>query len=215
MSPEAGSLSRSRQAGRRGRQRRGSGLIETLIALEVMTLAMIGILQLFSLSILVNGVAAARTVMMFKAQQVVENMRIAMATGAVARPGGFAVPPQQIGVADGINKCTSGGTVFSGGGTVAMTPNAGTYELPYSTLPAYTSAVSGASLPNFWGPQGAGVVDVVNGPFRVTITVEGTASPWTVTVTCYPEITSATNSTFLGGAAALTGKRIDYVAQLR
>lgn len=213
MSPEAGSLSRLRRAGRRGRQRRGSGLIETLIALEVMTLAMIGILQLFSLSILVNGVAAARTVMMFKAQQVVESMRIAMATGAVAKPGGFAVPPQQIGVADGINKCTSGGTVFSGGGTVAITPNAGTYELPYSSLPAYTSG--GLSLPNFWGPQGVGVVDMVNGPFRVIITVEGAASPWTVTVTCYPEVTSSTNSTFLGGAAALTGKRIDYVAQLR
>ena len=62
MSPEAGSLSPSRRTGRRARGRRGSGLIETLIALEVMTLAMIGILQLFSLSILVNGVAAAKVV---------------------------------------------------------------------------------------------------------------------------------------------------------
>lgn len=194
--------------GRRGR--RGSGLIETLIAIEILTLAMIGILQLFSLSVLVNGVAAARTVMIFKAQQVVECMRLAVSLGSTT-----AGPPQQLGLMTAMNASTIPTTLFTGNATTSVAPVAGTYQLPY------TPAELAVGSPNFWGLNGANIVEVGNGPFRLTVTVTGASSPWTVTVTCFPQTAApavgdgASGGTFLGGALALTGKRIDYVAQIR
>jgi hypothetical protein len=205
MSPEAGSLSTSRRTGRRARGRRGSGLIETLIALEVMTLAMIGILQLFSLSILVNGVAAARTVMMFKAQQVVENMRIAMATGAVAKAGGFAVPPQQIGVADGI-MCTRG-TVFSVAARWPR-PERGNVRAALLDLARLHLGRLGRIAAELLGPPGSRRGRHDQRPVPRDHHRRGNGQPVDHHGDPLPEITSATNSRFSRSGCS-DRKRID------
>ena len=57
------------------RPRRGSTLIEVLIAMAILALLMVGVLQLFSLSLLTDSGSAARTDMTLKAQQVAENLR--------------------------------------------------------------------------------------------------------------------------------------------
>src|ERR1019366_4362890 len=57
------------------RSRRGSSFIEVLIAMTIMALVLVGILQMFSVSLVVNRGSAARTQMLFKCQQVVENIR--------------------------------------------------------------------------------------------------------------------------------------------
>jgi hypothetical protein len=57
------------------RARRGSSFVEVLVAMTIMALVLVGILQMFSVSLIVNKGAAARTQMLFKCQQVVENIR--------------------------------------------------------------------------------------------------------------------------------------------
>jgi hypothetical protein len=57
------------------RARRGSSFVEVLLAMTIMALVLVGILQMFSVSLIVNKGAAARTQMLFKCQQVVENIR--------------------------------------------------------------------------------------------------------------------------------------------
>ena len=65
------------RSGLRARRRpgRGSTLIEVLIAMAILALLMVGVLQLFSLSLLTDSGSAARTDMTLKAQQVAENLR--------------------------------------------------------------------------------------------------------------------------------------------
>src|SRR5450756_528006 len=57
------------------RARRGSSFVEVLLAMAIMALVLVGILQMFSVSLIVNKGSAARTQMLFKCQQVVENIR--------------------------------------------------------------------------------------------------------------------------------------------
>jgi type II secretory pathway pseudopilin PulG len=59
----------------RRRPIRGGTLIEVLIAMALLALLMVGILQLFSLSLLTDSGSAARTDMTLRAQQVAENLR--------------------------------------------------------------------------------------------------------------------------------------------
>src|ERR1035437_7006302 len=65
-------VSRNRRSG--GRARRGSSFVEVLLAMTIMALVLVGILQMFSVSLIINKGAAARTQMLFKCQQVVENI---------------------------------------------------------------------------------------------------------------------------------------------
>ena len=58
------------------RGRRGSSFIEILVSLAILAVVMVGILQMFSLSLLTNLGSAARTDLLYKAQQVVENLRL-------------------------------------------------------------------------------------------------------------------------------------------
>jgi prepilin-type N-terminal cleavage/methylation domain-containing protein len=60
---------------RRRRTARGGTLIEVLIAMAMLALLMVGVLQLFSLSLLTDSGSAARSDMTLKAQQVAENLR--------------------------------------------------------------------------------------------------------------------------------------------
>ncbi|KAA0250409.1 MAG: hypothetical protein EDX89_22830 [Acidobacteria bacterium] len=62
--------------GRRARSARGSSLVEVLIAIAILALMMVGVLQMFSVALVTNYGSAARTEMTYKAQQVVENLRM-------------------------------------------------------------------------------------------------------------------------------------------
>ena len=68
-------MAERRSRSRGSRSRRGSGFVEVLLAMTIMALVLVGILQMFSVSLIVNKGAAARTQMLFKCQQVVENIR--------------------------------------------------------------------------------------------------------------------------------------------
>ncbi len=53
------------------RTTRGSSFIKVLLAMTIMALVLVGILQMFSVSLVINKGSAARTQMLFKCQQVV------------------------------------------------------------------------------------------------------------------------------------------------
>ena len=74
--------------------RRGSSFVEVLIAMTIMALVLVGILQMFSVSLIVNKGAAARTQMLFKCQQVVENLRwyYYVTQHSLAAPAGTGIP---------------------------------------------------------------------------------------------------------------------------
>ena len=57
------------------RRRRGSTLVEVLIAMAILAMLMVGVLQLFSLALLTDSGSASRSEMTLKAQQVAENLR--------------------------------------------------------------------------------------------------------------------------------------------
>ncbi len=57
------------------RPARGSSFVEVLLAMTIMALVLVGILQMFSVSLVINKGSAARTQMLFRCQQVVENIR--------------------------------------------------------------------------------------------------------------------------------------------
>src|ERR1039458_5856971 len=84
--------SRDRRTG--ALSRRGSSFVEVLLAMTIMTLVLVGILQMFSVSLIINKGAAARTQMLFKCQQVVENIRwYYYVTGhSLATPTGTGIP---------------------------------------------------------------------------------------------------------------------------
>jgi hypothetical protein len=84
---------------------KGSSLIEVLVALLIMLFLMIGILQMFALSYLVNLGSAARTELTYKCEQVMENVRYF----SYLSHEGIALPANT-------------GITFA----------AGTYDLPYS-----------------------------------------------------------------------------------
>src|ERR1035438_8683762 len=84
--------SRDRRTG--ALSRRGSSFVEVLLAMTIMALVLVGILQMFSVSLIVNKGAAARTQMLFKCQQGVENIRwyYYVTSNSLAAPGGTGIP---------------------------------------------------------------------------------------------------------------------------
>src|SRR5664280_2159513 len=85
-------VSRDRRSG--GCARRGSSFVEVLLAMTIMALVLVGILQMFSVSLIINKGAAARTQMLFKCQQVVENIRwyYFVTQNKLATPLGTGIP---------------------------------------------------------------------------------------------------------------------------
>jgi len=177
------------RAHRAHRARRGSSFVEVLVAMTLMALVLVGILQMFSVSLIVNKGSAARTQMLFKCQQVVENIRwyYYVTQNIVAIPPATGIPP-----------------------VLGATP---TTYLPYTTGEL-------TALP-FWGPTGANVMEVANGPYQISYTIAQDASittavVWVITVSAVPTAVA-------GGAGApryfgistsgSSGKRVDYVAQ--
>jgi hypothetical protein len=182
---------RSRSLG----SQRGSSFVEILIALAILALLMVGVLQLFSVSLLTNIGSASRTELTYKAQQVVENLRVIYAM-------------QRAGVAALVN---------DSGVPAALAVTAGPIFLPYEPSggsPATTLKWA------YWGPAGANIVEEENLPFRLFYTVENGPSPayWLVTVTATP-----VDNPNLAVAAPATARRylgdnklrtVTYVAQI-
>ncbi|MFI5182368.1 MAG: prepilin-type N-terminal cleavage/methylation domain-containing protein [Thermoanaerobaculia bacterium] len=172
--------------------RRGSSLIEVIVAMAILSIMVAGILQLYSLALLSSAAAAARTDLLFKCQQVVENIRFCYALTRRNPPG---TPPVSSGV------------------PAALT--AGTYSLPY---------ISSDSGWDYWGPDGANVMEQSAGPYQISYTVaHSSGSPnalWIITVTAIPTprvakssagATVSPTSRFFG-LTLDNGKRVDYVA---
>jgi hypothetical protein len=170
---------------RTGFSRRGSSFVEVLLAMTIMALVLVGILQMFSVSLIINKGAAARTQMLFKCQQVVENIRwfYYVTSHSLATPPLTGIPAL----------------------------GATTVNLPYDgTEPEYA----------FWGPTGANVLEMPNGPYKISYTLVDDATQtlqtgvkvWVITVTAVPtDVATATH--YLGIGTSGGGKRVDYVAQ--
>ena len=169
------------------RSRRGSSFVEVLLAMSIMALVLVGILQMFSVSLIVNKGAAARTQMLFKCQQVVENIRwyYFVTQNSVAAPIGTGIPAL----------------------------GAVTVNLPYVVADADWA---------FWGPQGANVMEVPNGPYKIRYVIQqdplqsvAPAVVWVITVSAVPTDVAGTPGAqrYLGIGTSGGGKRVDYVAQ--
>jgi hypothetical protein len=163
--------------------------------MAILSLLMVGILQMFSLALLVNQGSSARTQMTYKAQQVVEQIRYVQ----WLRKNDLVAAAGSISAASGIP-------------TVLAVNSTGT-KLPYDGTPADQWA--------FWGPAGNNVMEKENGPYQISYTVAAGATPsaWIITVSANPvSPTGAAAGTQLflgvGGAGGAFTKRIDYVAQI-
>ena len=173
--------------------RRGSSFVEVLLAMTIMALVLVGILQMFSVSLIINKGAAARTQMTFKCQQVVENLRwyYFVTSHSWAAPPSTGIPTL---------------------GTAATGPCAPAFCLPYT-------AAELTALP-FWGPTGANVIEAPDGPYKVSYRIESDpaqtlntgAAVWVITVSAVPTDVANANR-YLGIGTNAGGKRVDYVAQ--
>ncbi|HEY3349925.1 MAG TPA: hypothetical protein VGM13_09150 [Thermoanaerobaculia bacterium] len=188
------------------RTTRGSSFIEVLLAMTIMALVLVGILQMFSVSLIINKGSAARTQMLFKCQQVVENVRLFY---HLTRQGSTTPPA-----------ITESGHV---GGTAMTIPGAlpdVLGDVSKSFLP-YNQAESAATW-GYWGPAGANVMEQENGPYKISYTIrrDGPPNPcgpsgcqnmWVITVSATP--TDVATATRYFGVDLKSGKRVDYVAQ--
>lgn len=169
--------------GKKPARRRGSSLIEVIVAMAILSIMVAGILQLFSLALLSSAAAAARTELLFKCQQVVENIRFCYALTRRNPPG---TPPVSSGV------------------PAALT--AGTYQLPYRSSDAGWDywGPSGANVMQ----QSAGPYKI---SYSVARSSGGVNALWIITVTAVPTDDAAAASRFFG-LTFQSGKRVDYVA---
>jgi hypothetical protein len=165
--------------------RRGSSFVEVLLAMSIMALVLVGILQMFSVSLIVNKGSAARTQMLFKCQQVVENIRwYYYVTGhSLATPASTGIPGLSAVTVDLPYDGTEPEWAFWGpsGANVMEAPN-GPYKIRY-VIEQGDAAHSVAPL-----------------------------TTWVITVTAYPtDVAGATR--YFGISTSGSGKRVDYVAQ--
>jgi hypothetical protein len=158
---------------------------------------MVGVLQLFSVSLVTNFGSASRTELTYKAQEVVENLRLIYAMQRAAVP-----------------TLVNNSGVPAALGSVLDTP----IYIPYQ---AAGDAPSTSLKWAYWGPAGANVVDAENLPFRIFYTVQAGPSPayWLVTVTATPAdnptlglVTPTSARRYQGSNNKL--KTVSYVAQL-
>ncbi len=187
------------QAPRSLRSRRGSSFIEILIALAIIAVLMVGILQMFALALITNQGSAARTDLLYKAQQVVENLRLVYYLDV--RLGNDTAR-----VASGVPDTISATTApiylpyYDGDGTTTLTWA-------------------------HWGPAGFNIVDDERLPYRMSYTVEARdARFWLVTVTAtpvdnpnlvgtYPAVTDTDNPRRFRGLGSKL-KIVTYAAQI-
>ncbi len=174
----------------RGGPERGSGLIEVMFALLIMLFLMLGVLRMFSMISAENMGSAARTAMLYKCQQVVENIRMVSYLNNKGIPISAAtgIPFPLAATSAPIYLPTSGsGTGFSfwgpDGANVLGTDNGsgGAYVPPPYKL--YYSIATGSAT-----------------------------NLWLVTVTAVPNKTAGSPK-YLGLMAL--NKKVEYVAQLQ
>jgi len=177
--------------------RRGSTLIEVLLSLAIMALVMVGILQMFSIALVVNRGAAARTHMLFRCQQVIENLRYYYFLARAGRP-----------TPDPATKPTGGDVT---GIPWPFPASSTTYDLPYDATDAnYT----------YWGPTGANVIERAKGPYKLSYTIyqqdpaddDRNAGLYIIRVTAVPTDAADASERYFG-IGPRNAKRIDYVAE--
>lgn len=139
------------------RSRRGSSFIEILVSLAILAVLMVGILQMFSLALLTNQGSAARTDLLYKAQQVVENLRLVYYLERVEGNSAARV---------------------AAGVPANLTTTAAPVYLPY-----FNGDTSTTLTWAHWGPAGFNIVEADRLPYRIYYTVENNE---TVTVTVTP-----------------------------
>jgi Tfp pilus assembly protein PilV len=166
------------------RARLGSSFVEVLIAMTIMALVLVGILQMFSVSLIVNRGSAARTQMLFKCQQVVENIRwyYFVTQNSLAAPAGTGIPAL----------------------------GAVTVNLPYlGTEPewAFWGPTGANVMEAANGPYKISYVIQQDAAQSVS-----PLSAWVITVSAVPtNVAGAAH--YVGIGTQPSGKRVDYVAQ--
>lgn len=148
-----------------GRDQRGAMLIEVLVALLILLLIMVGVMQLFAAALVSDRGSDARTELSFKAQQVVEVLRMANAVARTSNP----VPSALSQANTGISFPISAAKQYT--------------ELPKTSSDSYWA---------FWGPNGTGVVDDEGARYVIGYQItdgdtSGAAGNWVVTVTAQPK----------------------------
>ena len=175
-------VSRTRRTGFGAR--RGSSFVEVLVAMTIMALVLVGILQMFSVSLIVNKGSAARTQMLFKCQQVVENIRwyYFVTQHSLASPAGTGIPPL----------------------------GAATVNLPYTTAQLAAQPFWGPQGANVMetenGPYQIRYVIEQDAAQSVA-----PLTTWVITVSAVP--TNVAGAGYLGISPTGGGKRVDYVAE--
>jgi hypothetical protein len=158
-----------------------------MISMLILALLMVGILQMFSMSLLVAQGSGARTQLTYKAQQVVEQIRYVQYLRRSSKTAAASDISSKSGIPVDLGSVTSSGI-----------------QIPYDG--------SGTQWA-FWGPSGANVMESANGPYRLSYTVADGGTLWIVTVTAVAQGASTTGTRLYLGTA--TGnKRIDYVAEI-
>jgi hypothetical protein len=177
--------SRDRRTG--APSRRGSSFVEVLLAMTILALVLVGILQMFSLSLLTDFGSAGRTEMTFKAQQVVEILRW---VSFLRRSD-----PLKLNPADPGNPPAPADKLVVNLPWVATDP----YWAFWG--PAGANAVEGEKLPYQLSYSYAEVT--------------GTTPAWIITVTATPKpVATGSVPTRLYLGSGSRNKRIDYVAQI-
>ncbi len=143
---------------------RGAMLIEVLVALLILLLIMVGVMQLFAAALVSDRAADARTELSFKAQQVVEVLRMANAVARTSNPLPAALSQANTGISFPISAAKQ-----------------------YTVLPLTSSDSCWA----FWGPGGTGVIDGEGVPYMIGYQItdgdtSGAAGNWVLTVTALP-----------------------------
>lgn len=175
-------------------KKRGSSLVEVLVAFAILLLLMTGILQMFSLALLTNYGSAARTELTYKAEQTVEILRMIYGLSAL----GQTAMRTASGVPSTLGVTTSDVKLAYYDGETGTDP----LVLPWS----------------FWGPAGVNIMEADKGPFKLSYGVSDGGRFWIVRVTATPvdyvgNDTSASDSRRYLGQGTKT-KRVDYVAQI-
>ena len=168
------------------RARRGSSFVEVLLAMTIMALVLVGILEMFSVSLIINKGAAARTQMLFKCQQVVENIRwyYFVTRNSLATPLDTGILPLGATTMDLPYVKGDAGWGFWGpdGANVMEDEKGGPYKISYT---------------------------IKDDP-KQTLNSGGVV--WVITVSAVPT-DDATATRYFGISTTGSGKRVDYVAQ--
>jgi len=167
---------------------RGSSFVEVLLAMTIMALVLVGILQMFSVSLIINKGAAARTQMLFKCQQVVENIRwyYYVTSRSLAAPAGTGIPAL----------------------------GATTVDLPYTAAELAAFPFWGPTGANVIERADGPYQISYTIKDDAAQTLNTGAVVWVITVSAVPTTSNVAGTAhYLGIGTNGGGKRVDYVAQ--